>query len=149
MKRRRLDFQDFQAVEKEIDRLQAGGYQKAGSWDLAHICEHLALTMQNSLHGSPYQASWPFRKLIGPVVLRIILRTRQLKTGFPAPPGLRPADAVNPEEAVSRCRDLLRQVREHPGEFQPHPFFGKITADQWRQVHLIHSAHHLGFLVPN
>ena len=38
MERRKLDLKDLDGVITEIDSLRKGGYQKAGNWDLAMIC---------------------------------------------------------------------------------------------------------------
>ena len=35
MNPRDLEFNDFNAVRAELDRLQRGGYDKTGAWDLA------------------------------------------------------------------------------------------------------------------
>jgi len=42
----------------------------------------------------------------------------------------------------------IRRFAEHPGEMQPSPLFGKMTRDQWTDLHLIHASHHLSFLLP-
>jgi hypothetical protein len=147
VQRRHLDFQDFDAVRGDIEHLRAHGYQKTGNWDLVQICDHLSATMYGSLHGFSFQAPWLVRKLLAPLVLRRILKTRQLRAGVRVPQMDPPAN-TEPEKAIARCLDLLREVQQHRGDFQVHPFFGKLASEHWRQLHLIHSAHHLSFLVP-
>jgi hypothetical protein len=155
MQRRQLDFHDFDAIAQDIDRLHTRGYQKVGNWDLAQVCTHLARTMEWSLTGTKFQAPWLFRnwvarKLLVPIVLGRILKKRRLKTGFQAPAELIPSASPAAEaEAVLQCKQLLQRVRDHQGEFCLHPFFVKVTPEQQRQIHFIHSAHHLSFLVPN
>jgi hypothetical protein len=147
VQRRSLDFADFEAVEKEIDRLQQGGYQRAGNWDLAQICDHLSQVMEGSLKGFSFQAPWILRKLLAPLILRHVMKTRTMRAGVRVPE-MAPAARVDPDESIRRCRQLLQQVQHHTGEFQPSPFFGRLSPEQWRQLHLIHAAHHLSFLVP-
>ena len=43
---------------------------------------------------------------------------------------------------------IVRATVGRATEVHPSPFFGRLTPDQWRQLHLIHTAHHLSFLVP-
>jgi hypothetical protein len=50
--------------------------------------------------------------------------------------------------AVERFKQAIERLRAHPGELHPSPFFGYLTPQQWRDLHLIHCAHHLGFLLP-
>lgn len=148
MTRRHLDFQDFDAVAKDIDHLHTQGYEKTGTWDLAQICDHLSLAMERTVKGWPTRAPWLVRKMVGPLLFRLILKQRRMKTGINAPKEVVPPSGVGQEEAVERCKDWLRRVQKHAGEFQPHAFFGPLTPEQTRQLHLIHSAHHLSFLVP-
>jgi hypothetical protein len=49
---------------------------------------------------------------------------------------------------VARLKETIERLRTHQGELHASPFFGYLTPDQWRRLHLIHCAHHLGFLVP-
>jgi hypothetical protein len=39
---RTLSFPDLDAVVREADALRVGGYERAGQWDLAQICGHVA-----------------------------------------------------------------------------------------------------------
>jgi hypothetical protein len=42
----------------------------------------------------------------------------------------------------------MDRLRTHQGEMHASPFFGYLTPQQWRDLHLIHCAHHLGYLIP-
>jgi hypothetical protein len=148
MASRREVVQDFDALCQDVDQLLAGGYQKAGAWDLRQVCSHLNLAMEKSLAGFNKPAPWVVRRFLGPLILRRILSTRRMRSGVPAPAEFVCKETVPVEEVVTRFKELVQRVKSHQGEFQPHPFFGPMDPEQWRQLHLIHGAHHLSFLVP-
>ncbi|MCP4512885.1 MAG: DUF1569 domain-containing protein [Fuerstiella sp.] len=50
-------------------------------------------------------------------------------------------------EAVKKLTGLLERLKAQE-TLHPSPFFGKLTRQQWLQLHLGHCSHHLGFLVP-
>jgi hypothetical protein len=148
MQRRPLDFRDFDSVFTDLDRLQQNGYDKAGQWDLGLTCDHLNKVMRGSLEGFPFKGPWYFRMLLGPIFKGFLFKQRRMREGFKAPSALIPSSPSDEKAAVSTCKDLLKRVRDHQGDFYPNPFFGKLSAEEWRQLHLIHSAHHLSFLIP-
>ena len=147
MPRRQLDFHDFASVASDIDQLGKTGYSQVGKWNLFRTCDHLAKTMRMSLEGFPNNAPWYLRYLVAPLVKGRFFRTRRMPEGFKAPAGLDPSDAGDEQAAAQLCKDFLNRVRD-AREFQPHPVFGRLSPEEWRQVHLIHSAHHLSFLIP-
>ncbi|HZT79571.1 MAG TPA: DUF1569 domain-containing protein [Gemmataceae bacterium] len=148
MTRRALDFRDFGAVAAEVERLRRTGYDQAGNWNLAQVCDHLAAAMRGSVEGFPFPGPWFFRTLIGPFARRVFFRRRRMPAGIQIPERFRPAADVDEAAAVRAFHAALALVRDWPGEFVPHPILGRFTPAQWRQFHLIHAAHHLSFLVP-
>jgi hypothetical protein len=147
MERRQLDFRDFDSVAADIDRLHKNGYDKVGQWELCQTCDHLSTVMRMSMEGFPFKAAWYIR-LLGPLVKGRFFKTRRMSEGFQAPAVLIPLAAGDEKAAVGSCKELLRRVQTHSEEFHPNPFFGRLTPDEWRQLHLIHAAHHLSFLIP-
>jgi Protein of unknown function (DUF1569) len=146
---RQLQFNDFAEVRAELARLRAGGYQKLGQWDLAQTCDHLAYFIQGSLDGHPYKVPWLLKVLFGRLVLRRILNQRRMKPGVPTPQKPLPAAGGDEAAAVGRLEQILDRFEAHSGEMHASPFFGYLTPQQWRDLHLIHCDHHLGFLEPN
>ncbi len=51
--RRQLRFNDLDEVVRDAETLLAKGYQKAGNWDLAQCCKHLAEWMRFPVEGFP------------------------------------------------------------------------------------------------
>ncbi len=147
IQRRRLDFRHFAQVAEDLDRLHALGYTRSGRWDLAQICEHLAVFMEMSLTGFRFRFPWPMRVMGRSVLRQLTLWRRSIPTGFSAPRELNPRSELSHAAAIAVVKKLLCRVRDAQ-RFQPSPLFGRMSAEEWRQIHLIHCAHHLSFLIP-
>ncbi len=151
MPQRQLDFKAFTEVRAELDRLHQGGYEKLGQWDLAQVCDHLAFFIRGSLDGPTFRVPWLFKVLFGKMALRRILSQRRMKAGGFTPQTPLPSPGGDEAAAVARLKELLARFEAQlgdGGELHPSPFFGRLTPDEWRQLHLIHCGHHLGFLLP-
>ncbi|MBI3410112.1 MAG: DUF1569 domain-containing protein [Planctomycetes bacterium] len=148
MPQRALEFKGFPEVVAELDRLHQSGYTKLGQWDLAQICNHLGYFIQASLDGPKATVPWILKFLFGRFVLRRILKQRRMKAGAPTPQKPLPAPGGDESAAVERLKHEIERFRNHHGELHASPFFGYLTPQEWSELHLIHCAHHLGFLSP-
>ncbi len=147
-RRRPLDFRDFGAVVADVDQLHRGGHERSGQWDLAQACDHLAYFIDSSVDGASFRVPWLLKVLFGRMMLRRILATRRMKEGVPVPDAARPKAGADEAAAVERLKRSIARFEGHGGELKPSPFFGTLTRGQWRDLHLIHCAHHLSFLSP-
>lgn len=146
--KRTLTFRSYDDVLAEADALSTGGYAKTGQWGLGQMCEHLAKTMERSLDGFPSRLPWPMRLVARTFVLGGILKHRPFNRRFPAPKYLEPAGSPDDSAGLVRLKAAIGRLKAHSGPMQPHPVFGNVTPEQWREIHLWHSEHHLSFLVP-
>jgi hypothetical protein len=152
--RRALDLRDFDSVLAEVESLRSLGYNPAGKWNLAQTLDHLADWMNFGLDGYPPQPApvrfvlFLLRSTVGPGQLRKVLATRVLPAGGPTMPQTVPPPDRDANQAVERFRRTIERIRNNPGPFQPSPLFGPLDPETYRQLHLIHCSHHLGFLLP-
>jgi hypothetical protein len=152
--RRRLDFCDFDAVVRDAESLAAGGYDRVGSWDLAQVCRHLAEWMRFPLDGFPRPALparlmlWLMRYTVGRRMLRRLLATRSMPSGWRTLRETVSAPGGDEAGAVERLRQVVARFQAHAGRFHPSPLFGGLEREAWTQIQLIHCAHHLSFLIP-
>jgi hypothetical protein len=148
MPQRELRFHDFPSVLQEVDQLQHHGYDKLGTWDLAQVCDHLTYFVQGSLDGHSFKVPWLIKVLLGRFVLRRILKQQRMKAGVFTPQKPLPAPGQDESAAVARFREMILRFDGHRGELHASPFFGTLSPQEWRALHLIHCAHHLSFLQP-
>jgi hypothetical protein len=141
-RRRKLKFADADAVAAEIGRLRKG-YVRAGNWSLPQVCRHLELAFRHSMKPAPertVETTW-FQW----VLLKIMLASGKIPAGVPSPERL-VAPADTPDAAIDECLAALEELKNFKGQFAPHPFLGWIKHRDYMTLHLIHCAHHLGFL---
>jgi hypothetical protein len=148
MERRTLRLPTYDAVLADAESLLASGYDRAGTWSLGQACHHLAAAMERSLDGFPSRLPWPVRLLARWFVLGRMLRHRVFRRTIAAPPYMQPPAAADDRAGLGRLRAAVERLKGHAGPLQPSPIFGRLSPEQWREVHLWHCEHHLSFLLP-
>jgi hypothetical protein len=142
--RRRLHFADTNAVAEEVGRLRAG-YSQAGNWSLPQVCWHLTRAIRFSMRPGPYE---PVRGgLIRWLMVRAVLITERIPAGAYAPERITPGKDVG-DAAIDEFLTTLEELKDYRVEFAPHPRLGNLSHRGFFKLHLIHCAHHLGFLMP-
>ena len=153
--RRKLSFATLDDVVRDAESLLAKRYDKAGNWDLAQVCFHLAEWMRYPLDGFPTPPLlmrplfWTARHTVARGMLRKMLAKGEMPSGAPtlkpsvAPPG------GDPAAMVAKLKDAVERFRAYTGPYQPSPLLGVLTADEGMKVQLLHCAHHLSFLNPH
>jgi len=146
MERRKLEFNSYEEVIAELERLKDSENEQLGNWKLGDICFHLNFYFTGSLNGFKVMLPWVIRTFMGRPALWWLLR-HEYKPGGTTVPKSIPKGDNNIEETVNITIGLLKLLSEAK-ELQPSSFFGTLTVDQWREMHLRHAAHHLSFLTP-
>jgi len=148
LQRRSLDFKSWPEVLADVEHLNRAGYDRAGNWDLSQTLDHLGEGLRTALRGSQHQANWIIRKFLGPIILKRILRDRRMKAGIKVPQWWLPGPSHDESAALDQFRQEAAAFQAMTTTPFPHPFFGPISKQQWNDLILIHSSHHLSFLVP-
>lgn len=146
--RRQLDFRSWGDVFADIDHLARTGYDRAGNWELSQIVDHVGEGLRTALRGTEHRAAWIIRKMIGPMILKRMLRQRGMKAGIKVPQWWLPGPAHDESAAVAQFHSTVDAFQKMTSVPFPHPFFGALTKTQWNDLALIHAAHHLSFLLP-
>lgn len=147
-RRRRLDFRNWRDVLTDIEHLQRAGYDRVGNWDLSQTLDHVGEGLRTAQHGAKHQGAWVVRKLLGPILLRWILRQRKMQAGMKVPAWWLPGPASDESAAVAKFRAEVSAFDAMTPPCCPHPLLGAMTKQQWNDLALIHAAHHLSFLLP-
>jgi hypothetical protein len=146
VKRRKLQFDSFAAMFEDIERLQREGYRRAGNWDLAYACCHLADAIERSMDGFVTRAPLQLR-LMSPILLPIFLRVKRIPAGVNIAPEAMPQGEKDLAAEIERLHHAVARFESFEGPALAHPMFGALSKPQWTRLHLIHCAHHLSFLV--
>jgi hypothetical protein len=147
--RREIDFQSFDQVLVEIENLRQGNCAHCGNWDLGQTVGHLARSVNSSMDGFPSKAPWLIRKLFKRMALKQVVGTRKIPQGFKVKGQIVPEAGANVAEMTAKLREAFDRFEKHEGDFAPHPFFERLDKPRWKQLHLIHCAHHLSFQMPS
>ncbi|MFG0259897.1 MAG: DUF1569 domain-containing protein [Phycisphaerales bacterium JB041] len=138
----------------EIDRIERAGAAQSlrplGNWSPGQNLEHLAKFMACSLDGFPDEPPLLF-KAFGRVLRKIL--GKKLLTRTP-PPGLKlpkkvsflPAEEVSVAAGASALRAQIERVRGGAAFIPASPFFGRLSREQWIELHLRHAELHLSFV---
>src|SRR5262245_7088988 len=108
--RRVLKFESLDEAVRDAERLSERGYEKAGNWDLAQCCHHLAVLMTYPLDGFPpfrFPASFGIRLLKWTVAkrwLRKVLATGVWPAGTPTDGRTVPAAGGDDAAAVAKLK---------------------------------------------
>jgi hypothetical protein len=146
--RRRLDFRTMEEVLADVEQLRGRGYDRLGNWDLSQILDHVGEGLRVAVHGGKNKGPWAVRKIVGPFIFKHVLRTRRMRAGLKVPQWWLPGPAHDESEAVQKIKSAIDAFESAGPDLHPHPFFDKLSREKWTQLFLIHSSHHLSFLVP-
>jgi hypothetical protein len=147
MAQRDLTFKTYSEIAKEIESLAKGGYSKGGKWSLGQVCRHLSFYYSGSLDGFPKMLPWILRVTLGRMMLKSALSGAKTKPGGPTNPASVYEEAGD-KEAAAEAVALLARLDKNPARMHPSALYGDLTNEEWRILHMRHSAHHLSFLFP-
>jgi hypothetical protein len=152
--RRELKFATLGDAVRDAENLLARGYERARNWDLAQCCHHLAVLMGWPIDGFPPMslprraAAWVLKRTVARRWLRRVLDTGVWPTGTPTDERTFPPTGCTDAAAVAMLRRAVDRLLTHAGPFKESPLFGMLDQEMLVDLHRIHTAHHLSFLVP-
>ncbi len=139
-------------IPGEARWLAAAGMLRGRVWSLAQVCEHLALSMEGTIH--PIEHSAPqhdarrrwFSSIRRVFVKHAVLISGRLPDGLPAQPFVRPSDSPPLDPTIRRLgtaiEALERKLAEPAARWPRHPVFGELSGRQWLRFHALHARHH-------
>lgn len=141
-------------VMADADRVvaaeSAGQARALGNWTPGQVMQHIARFMGCSLDGFPGELPWIWRVLGRG--MRLVLGGRLLAKAPPAGFRLPEGTAFLPDEGVSAAegaRDLaavIDRVRAGDRFIPASPLLGKLTREQWIELHCRHAELHMSFV---
>ena len=148
--RRKLHFTTMGDILDDVEYLAAGDPPRsAGNWTSAQIVQHLATVIDCSIEGfQGVKAPLPIRLVCRLIRKRIL--TAPMKPGLKLPPKftfLVPESRSTWEEAVDRFRLVATKLGTQQMT-QRSPALGKLSHEQWVQLHCRHAEMHFSFMHP-
>src|SRR4051812_42950158 len=125
--RRPLDFRSFDEVAADVSKLAATPHGRCGNWDLARTCDHLALAIEAVVEDRPMPVPIHIKllaRVLGPMMLRHVLKARKLPNNVRGPASIMPADAPDLPAALARLTKALEAAKTFAGLRRRHPLFG-------------------------
>jgi hypothetical protein len=147
--RRELHFHSLDEVVADAERLVASPTTKMlGNRSLGELLGHLATAINGSIDGVSIKVPLILR-LIAPLLKGWLIK-RPMAAGFELP-----AEAeAKFYPPVSSAHEGLQKLQTAVGRLRTekmaakNPVLGKLTPEQWTQLHLRHAELHLSFAVP-
>ena len=147
--RRELHFTSFDEMVADAEKLVSSPTAKTlGNWPLCQLLTHLAMAMDASIDGITFVGRW-YMRLVGFFIKGRII-TNGVSPGINLPKDVESAAypaASSPQEALDILRKAASRMRTEKATAS-HPIFGKLTHEEWTQIHLRHAELHLSFAVP-
>lgn len=148
--RRELHFATLEEALADAETLAAGSHETTGNWSLGQILSHLARTIDANLDGVDGKPPLPMRLLgpLRPIILKRIVFGKSMAPGFTLPEQFRkqfiPQDDSVLDESIAHYRSAVARVAAAQ-QIPKHPFFGNMSMDEVRRLHLRHAELHLSF----
>lgn len=148
--RRDVHFSSMSEILDDVEYLASGDPPRTtGNWTPGQIVQHVAKLVNYSIDGFPVpKASLPFR-ILGRMMRRRALEN-PLRPGFSFPRKftfLAPDDGVTWDEAVGYMNETVARLSGHRMS-APSPVLGRLTHEQWEQLHCRHAEMHFSFMHP-
>jgi|GEM_PF-2850698 len=145
---RKLHFGHLDDLLQEARRIAEGPNARSrGSWTPAQNIWHVGRVIQASVEGFPGPVPFVF-KLIGPLIKGRFLK-RSFNPGIKLPPGLvdhfTPPPETTPQQAIELIESVVAKQKEQ-GFIPASPLFGKLSAQQWIDLHCRHAEMHFGLI---
>jgi hypothetical protein len=133
-------------VKKEIiDRINKLTPQTQRQWgkmDVAQMLAHCQMPMGVALGKHKLKGSFII-KLLGPFFKKSLYNDKPFKRNLPTDKSFVIANARGFEKEKNVLIDMINNFTESNMTGEPHPFFGKLTKEEWSRGTYKHLDHHL------
>jgi hypothetical protein len=148
--RRTLHFTTIEEILRDAEKLASaerkGNLRQVGKWTLGQASGHLAAWINYGFDGTPAKVPLIIRLFARPLRKKFIYKPMHPGGRLPKIPGGTLALEILPtDEGLARLRLACNRLKADVPKI-PNPVFGKLSADEWRNLHMRHAELHLSFL---
>ncbi|MFN8348589.1 MAG: DUF1569 domain-containing protein [Spirosomataceae bacterium] len=132
-------------LENRLDKLTAATSPQWGKMNAPQMLNHCSSQIEIILGDKTLKSNFLFR-LLGKWIKRNILAGKPTKKNSPTAKELLPVNVMDFEKEKAKIMQLMHRVKEAESslEGKDHPFFGKMTAEEYGKVTWNHLDYHFG-----
>lgn len=131
-----------QDLINRINKLTAQSQRQWGKMDVAQMLAHCQMPLGVALGKHKLQGSFLI-KLIGPFFKSQLYNSKPFKQNLPTDKSFKITDPKDFETEKQNLIQMISDFSEIKMSGEPHPFFGKLTKEQWSKGTWKHLDHHL------
>lgn len=132
-------------ITERINNLRADSARKRGKMNVAQMLAHCSVAMENSL-GDRIIKQGLMGKIFGALAKKSMMGPKPAKAGMPTDPNFVVQGDEDFATEQQRLANLVSRFATTDADTlarNQHPFFGKMTADDWGILNYKHLDHHL------
>lgn len=131
-----------QEVIDRINKLTAQSQRQWGKMDVAQMLAHCQMPLGVAVGKHKLKGNF-FIKLIGPLFKKKLFGEAPYKQNLPTDKSFKMTDPKDFEKEKQNLIGMINDFSETSMSDEPHPFFGKLTKDEWSKGTWKHLDHHL------
>jgi hypothetical protein len=131
-----------QEIIARINTLTPATQRQWGKMDVSQMLAHCQKPLGVATGEHKLKGSF-FIKLIGPLFRKQLYNDKPFKRDLPTDRSFKIGDARNFEKEKQQLIAMISSFSENTMSDEPHPFFGKLTKEEWSKGTWKHLDHHL------
>jgi len=131
-----------QDIIDRINKLSPQSQRQWGKMDVAQMLAHCQMPLGVAVGKHKLQGSFLI-KLIGPFFKSQLFNDKPFKQNLPTDKSFKIADRKDFEKEKQNLMQMINDFSENTMSGEAHPFFGKLTKEQWSKGTWKHLDHHL------
>src|SRR5512140_1560511 len=136
---------DRNEILGRLESLQAGSVRQWGKMTCPQMLCHLSIALETGTGDRPMKQSF-LGHILAPFVTRMVLGEKPFGRNGPTDPSFVVADERDFTVERTRLTALIRRLADRgaaEASKQTHPFFGRLSGEQWGVLMYKHIDHHL------
>jgi hypothetical protein len=134
----------LQEIKDRLDGLKTDSKRQWGKMDVAQMLAHCSVAIEGNLGDRKIKQTL-MGKIFGRMAKKSVVNDEPFKRGLPTDPSFIIKDHHDFDIEKQRLAGLITRLSaSDPGVYAqiPHPFFGKLTPNEWNMFNYKHLDHH-------
>jgi len=131
-----------QDIVARINKLTAQSQRQWGKMDVAQMLAHCQMPLGVATGDHKLKGGF-FLRLVGPLFKTQLYNDKPFKRDLPTDNSFKITNVRDFERERQKLLQMINDFSEKSMSGEPHPFFGKLTKEQWSRGTWKHLDHHL------